>query len=241
MNSGKIYLLDLDTMKKIIINTHVVMKINMDYLNSLDAAIGDGEHGISIVRGFQKAIESLEKRVIQDIGSLLNIVGMSFLQSVGGATGVIYGMFFLEGSKVVRGKQYIDINDFIAILEAGLYGIVKIGGASIGDKTVVDVLSPIVTKAKEIVSSYSDIDFIALLNSLIPFAKECLLKTIPMRAKKGRASYLGDRSVGHQDPGATSMYLLLRTFLDTLNGKIGIKVVDYDHSSGAIVREEYIS
>jgi len=239
--SLKIYSLDLDTMRKIIINTYTVMKINMDYLNSLDAAIGDGEHGISIVRGFEKALESLEKGGIQDIGSLLNIVGMAFLQNVGGATGVIYGMFFLEGSKVVRGKNSIDVNDFITILEAGLNGIIKVGGASVGDKTIVDVLAPVVMKAKDIISSYRDIDFILLLNSLIPFARECLLKTISMKAKRGRASYLGDRSIGHQDPGATSMYLLLRTFLDTLNGKIGIKVVDYDHSSGAIIREEYIS
>lgn len=239
--SLKIYSLDLDTMRKIIINIYTVMKINMDYLNSLDAAIGDGEHGISIVRGFEKALESLEKGGIQDVGLLLNIVGMAFLQNVGGATGVIYGMFFLEGSKVVRGKSSIDVNDFITILEAGLNGIIKVGGASVGDKTIVDVLAPVVMKAKDIISSYRDVDFILLLNSLIPFARECLLKTIFMKAKRGRASYLGDRSIGHQDPGATSMYLLLRTFLDTLNGKIGIKVVDYDHSSGAIIREEYIS
>ncbi|MEM2854843.1 MAG: dihydroxyacetone kinase subunit DhaL [Desulfurococcaceae archaeon] len=241
---GKVHTIDSKTFLKVLDNILEVMKANEKYLTKLDADIGDADHGINMVRGFQKVKELINRQKNPenlDIGTMLNLTGMGLLQVVGGAAGPLYGMLFLEASKTVRGKKEISVDDFAKILEAGLKAVRTVGGGTIpGEKTMVDVLHPVVEKLKEMLSTKKDLDFIEALSEIVPLARESVLKTIPMLAKRGRASYLGERSIGHQDPGATSTYLIIRTFLDTLSGKTGVKISKYDDVSGALISEEFI-
>ncbi len=241
-SSQKVYSIDTNTLIQIIRNIREVMKANEKYLTKLDADIGDADHGINMARGFDKVMELIEQQKPQDIGTVLQLTGMGLLHVVGGAAGPLYGMMFLEASKVMQSKKEMTVPDFVNMLEAGLRAVVMVGGGTQpGEKTMVDVLHPVVEKLKQIVSERSDVDFISVLEEIVPFARECVIKTIPMQARKGRASYLGERSIGHQDPGATSTYLIIRTFLDTLKGKKGVKITKYDESSGKILEEEYLS
>lgn len=238
---NKVYVLDTNTLITILRNTLEVMKANEKYLTKLDADIGDADHGINMVRGFQRVMELINKEnpAKLDVGRILQLAGMGLLQVVGGAAGPLYGMLFLEASKKVQGKKEINTRDFVDILEAGLKAVKMVGGGTVvGDKTMVDVLEPVMKKAKEIISTKDNVDFIELLEEIVPFARECVLNTIPLQARKGRASYLGERSKNHQDPGATSTYLIIRTFYDTLKGGIGVKISEYDQGTGRLLKEE---
>ncbi len=241
---SKVYSIDKITLVKILESISDVLNANEQYLTKLDADIGDADHGINMSRGFQKVIEMLKKEDLSkaDISRILNITGMALLQVVGGAAGPLYGMAFIEASKQFKNKDQMKVNDFVNLLDSALNAIKRVGGGTkVGEKTMVDVLEPVVERAKELVSNKNDIDFIELLTELVRVAKENVKKTIPLVAKKGRASYLGERSAGHQDPGATSTYLILRTFLDVLEGKRGVKIVEYDNNSGEIIKEDYLS
>lgn len=241
MSTSKVYALDTSTLITVLRNILEVMKANEKYLTKLDADIGDADHGINMVRGFQKVMELINKENPSklDAGRALQLTGMGLLQVVGGAAGPLYGMFFLEASKKVQGKKEITVKDFVDVLEAGLKAVKMVGGGTVvGDKTMVDVLEPVVAKAKEIISKRDSVDFIELLEEIVPFAKECVLNTIPLQARKGRASYLGERSKNHQDPGATSTYLIIRTFYDTLKGTTGVKISEYDQATGKLLKEE---
>lgn len=245
METVRIYAIDSKLYLKILHNILEVMKANEKYLTKLDADIGDADHGVNMVRGFSRVLELINSQKnpeALDIGSLLNLTGMGILQVVGGAAGPLYGMFFLEASKTVKGMKELSPKDFAKLLEAGLKAIIVVGGnTKPGDKTMVDVLYYVVEKSKEILNSKPNIDFIEYFSEIVPLARESAIKTIPMMARKGRASYLGERSIGHQDPGATSMYLLIRTFLDTMLGRVGVKISKYEESSGKIIEEEYIT
>jgi len=240
-SSEKIYSIDTKTLIKVLSNILEVMRTNEKYLTKLDADIGDADHGINMVRGFEKVMELISQQNPEDIGTVLQLTGMGLLQVVGGAAGPLYGMLFLEASKPLKGKKEMTVQDFVSMLEAGLRAVVTTGGGTQpGEKTMVDVLHPVVEKLKKMVSERSDLDFVTVLEEIVPYARECVIKTIPMLAKRGRASYLGERSIGHQDPGATSTYLIIRTFLDTLKGRKGVKISEYDESSGKMLKEEYI-
>jgi len=224
---------------KIMNNSFEVMKANEKYLTHLDAEIGDADHGINMVRGFSLVNNRLLSLTNPDIGAILNKVGMSLLETVGGAAGPLYGMFYIKGGEPMRGKTGINKKDLAALLEAGLKGIQTIGGGTVpGEKTMVDALDPAVKAVEESINN-DEITFMMALEKAIEAAKEGMKKTIPLIAKKGRASYLGERSIGHQDPGATSSYLLLQTMLDTLNGKVGIEVTKFG-TDGSIIEETYI-
>jgi len=245
LEGDKVFIINSKTMIKILANILEVMKANEKYLTKLDADIGDADHGINMVRGFTKVMELINQHKNPenlDLGTILQLTGMGLLQVVGGAAGPLYGMFFLEASKSLKGKKEMTVKDFANMLEAGLRAVIITGGGTKpGEKTMVDVLQPVVERLKDIVSKKeTESSFIEVLNEIVPLARECVIKTIPMLAKRGRASYLGERSIGHQDPGATSTYLILRTFLDTLMGKTGVKVTKYDEASGKILEEEYI-
>lgn len=241
----KVYTINSAMLIQVLRNILETLRANEKYLTKLDSDIGDADHGINMVRGFEKVMELISQRSNPgnlDIGTLLQLTGTGILQVVGGAAGPLYGMFFLEAAKTVSGKHEITVQDFINMLDAGLRAVITIGGGTKpGEKTMVDVLQPVVEKLKEIVSKNPNADFIEVLSEVVSYARECVLNTIPMLAKRGRASYLGERSIGHQDPGATSAYLIIRTFLDTLQGKIGVKVSKYDEASGKILEETYIS
>ncbi len=193
------------------------LKENSDYLTELDSAIGDADHGINMKRGFEKVESKLDAMVDKDIGTILKTAGMSLIGSVGGASGPLYGTFFIEAGKEVAGKDSIGINEFAALIKRGLQGILKIGKAQRGDKTMVDALIPAIEALETAIKGGSKIH--DALKSMVEAAHTGMKNTIPMLAKKGRASYLGDRSIGHQDPGATSLYLILKSAYDAWHDK----------------------
>ncbi|MBF1989697.1 dihydroxyacetone kinase subunit DhaL [Fischerella thermalis] len=193
----------------------IVVEENKDYLTELDAAIGDADHGINMERGFKKVVTQLPTVADKDIASILKMVSMTLISTVGGASGPLYGTLFLRASAVVADKQELSDQDMLAILQAGLDGVVGRGKAQLGDKTMVDALSPAVTVFGQAVAAGENI--LSAMQKAVAAAEKGMQDTTPMQAKKGRASYLGERSVGHQDPGATSVYLMLQSLLDVIS------------------------
>ncbi|MBW4561682.1 MAG: dihydroxyacetone kinase subunit L [Mojavia pulchra JT2-VF2] len=187
---------------------------NKDYLTELDAAIGDADHGINMDRGFKKVILQLPSVADKDIGSIFKTVSMTLISSVGGASGPLYGTWFLRASTDLAGKQELTEQDLLGVFQAGLNGVIQRGKAQLRDKTMLDVLSPaMVAFAKAVDEGRGTV---VALQQAVTAAEQGLKDTTPMLAKKGRASYLGDRSIGHQDPGGTSAYLMLKCLLEVL-------------------------
>ncbi|WP_303820136.1 dihydroxyacetone kinase subunit DhaL [Actinobacillus minor] len=194
-------------------NCSQIMSEQRDYLTQLDTAIGDGDHGLNMQRGFSKAMEKVATVTDKDIGTILKTVGMTLLSQVGGASGPLYGTLFIKGSQYAIGKENLSPEDLVAILKNGVDGIIARGRAEIGDKTMCDVWLPVLAELE--ISDQSQ-TITQLLESVVKKAEDSLATTIPMIAKKGRASYLGERSVGHQDPGATSTTYILRALYDAV-------------------------
>jgi dihydroxyacetone kinase-like protein len=184
-----------------------------DYLTQLDAPIGDADHGINMDRGFRAVLDKLPSLSGMDIGSMLKMVGTTLVSTVGGASGPLYGTAFLRAGMVSAGKHELDEADVVALLQAALEGIEARGKAQPGDKTMVDALAPALEAAREAQARGEGLA--NLLRSAAAAAEQGMKATIPMRASKGRASYLGERSIGHQDPGATSTWLLLKALAET--------------------------
>ena len=181
-------------------------------LVKLDTAIGDGDHGTNMERGMRKAVEKVDSTDGDDIGALLKAVGMALVSSVGGAAGPLYGTLFLQMGTASAGREELDLAGWTAALESGVKGLQARGKAEPGDKTMVDALVP----ALEALRGGGDGDGLAdALRRSADAAEEGMRATIPLEARRGRASYLGPRSVGHQDPGATSAHLLLAVAADT--------------------------
>lgn len=178
------------------------------YLTQLDADIGDADHGANLDRGFQAVLSKKEELADKDIGSIFKTVAMTLISKVGGASGPLYGTFFLQASIAAGQKKELSEADFYAVLDKGLTGIMSRGKAVVGDKTMVDALQPAVAAFKENLDRGADLE--RSLSSAIEAAEKGMLSTIPLVARKGRASYLGERSAGHQDPGATSSVFLLK-------------------------------
>jgi phosphoenolpyruvate---glycerone phosphotransferase subunit DhaL len=185
------------------------------YLTKLDSEIGDGDHGTNMHRGFQAALERLEGADPSTPADALKAVSMALISKVGGAAGPLYGTAFLRASTALQGKDEVSAEDAAAALEAALGGIKQRGKAEAGDKTIVDALEPAAEAAKGAVSDGSAAD---VLRAAAEAAKEGAEATIPLTARKGRASYLGQRAAGHQDPGATSTYFLLDAAARALEG-----------------------
>jgi dihydroxyacetone kinase-like protein len=175
----------------------------------LDTAIGDGDHGTNMDRGMRKALANLETLEGDDIGGALKSVGMALVSSVGGAAGPLYGTLFLQMGAATTGADSLDVAGLADALAAGVKGVQARGKAEPGDKTMVDALQPAVAALRE--AAEGDTSIPEAVGRAVAAAEEGMKSTIPMEARKGRASYLGPRSVGHQDPGATSSYLLLRS------------------------------
>jgi dihydroxyacetone kinase-like protein len=180
---------------------------NRSHLTKLDGAIGDGDHGTNMDRGMKKAVERMEAANGDDIGASLKAVGMALVSSVGGAAGPLYGTFFMQMGQAAAGKAELDLAGFTDAFDAGIQGVVKRGKAEPGDKTMLDALNP----ALEALRSADGDDLAAALQRAAQAAHDGMEATVPMVARKGRASYLGERSAGHQDPGATSSHLLLKS------------------------------
>ncbi len=194
--------------------TAAVMKENKDYLTQLDSPIGDADHGINMNRGFQKVMEKLPGVTDKDIGNILKTTGMTLISSVGGAAGPLYGTFYMRGGMAVDAKEELTADDLVTMLQAGVDGIVQRGRAQLGDKTMIDAWMPALKALRETIDN--DDRTVEALRKSVAAAEQGMKDTIPLQARKGRASYLGERSIGHQDPGATSSYLLLKALLDTL-------------------------
>jgi len=185
---------------------------NKQFLTQLDSAIGDADHGINMDRGFQAIKADLAKTNPQDISALLKTVAMALIRTVGGAAGPLYGTFFMRASAVCANKAELGPADVVALFEAGLEGIVQRGKAELNDKTMVDAQKPALEAMKQALADGADVK--TILQKGTAAAEEGMKNTIPLQARKGRASYLGERSIGHQDPGATSSYLMIKAAAD---------------------------
>lgn len=178
-----------------------------DYLTQLDSAIGDADHGVNMNRGFAAVTEALRDYEAATVGDLLIRVGSTLVSRVGGASGPLYGTAFRAMGKeltlpAVSGAQ------LAAALRAGLEALQRLGAAVPGDKTIVDAYVPAIEALQSALDAGSDLA--AATAAAADAAQEGMKSTVPMQARKGRASYLGPRSVGHQDPGATSTWLIFR-------------------------------
>jgi len=196
--------LSLEQLRSWILATATAIEKNDTYLSDLDAAIGDGDHGENMSRGFTAVVKKLDGASFADISALFKTVGMTLLSTVGGASGPLYGGFFLELGKQSVGNQSLDATALVSILESGLADIKRRGKAELGDKTMVDALTPALAAMRGAGSGVS-----VAIHAAAAAARVAAEETIPLQARKGRASYLGERSIGHQDPGATSSALLL--------------------------------
>ncbi|MGO9262125.1 MAG: dihydroxyacetone kinase subunit DhaL [Bryobacteraceae bacterium] len=191
---------------------------NRAWLTELDSAIGDADHGINMDRGFTAVKAELAAQPAEnapsDIRSILQSVATALIRHVGGAAGPLYGTFFLRAAAACAGKTELEAADAVALFQAGIEGVRERGKAAAGDKTMMDALLPALEAMRKALADGASLA--AILDAGAAAAHAGMLATIPMQARKGRASYLGARSKGHQDPGATSSYLLLKAAADSL-------------------------
>jgi len=183
------------------------VRAEREYLTQLDAAIGDADHGTNMDRGFTAVVEKLDGLEESPPGKLLVTAGSTLVSTVGGASGPLWGTALRRAGRSLGDAESFDGADLVAALDAALEGVVELGAAQEGDKTMVDALAPAVRALR------AELDGGAALTAAVASARaaaeEGMRATVPMQASKGRASYLGERSIGHQDPGATSTTLIL--------------------------------
>ena len=178
-----------------------------DHLTQLDSAIGDGDHGVNMTRGFAAVVEAVDG-FEEPPGKQLILAGKTLVSKVGGASGPLWGTALRRAGRAVGGAETLDGAQLVAALSAGLAGVVELGAAEPGDKTMVDALGPAIEALRAALEVGQPLD--AALEAAADAADAGARATVPMQARKGRASYLGERSVGHQDPGATSTALIVR-------------------------------
>lgn len=191
-----------------------VIEENKEYLTQLDSAIGDADHGTNMARGFAKVLEKLPTVADKDIGNILKTVGMTLISSVGGASGPLYGTFYMRSGMAVIAKEELTAEDLFKLLKTGVEGVVQRGRAQLQDKTMIDAWSPALKAYEAAMANGSDV--LGAVEAAVAAAEQGMKDTIPLQARKGRASYLGERSIGHQDPGATSTHLILKALLESI-------------------------
>ena len=206
----------MDTKKLLAIIAAIAKKIEAekDFLTQLDNEIGDGDHGINLARGFKSVEEKLPTFADKDIGAILKGVGMQLVSTVGGASGPLYGTAFMKAGNVCKGKIELTPYDFAAALEAAIGGVKMRGKAVEGEKTMLDALCPAYKALKDGLDGGKNL--IDALADGVDAAEKGVEFTKTIIATKGRASYLKERSLGHQDPGATSSLFMLQTTLKIL-------------------------
>ncbi|CAI1062953.1 dihydroxyacetone kinase subunit DhaL [Serratia proteamaculans] len=180
-----------------------------DFLTRLDTEIGDSDHGLNMNRGFNKVVEKLPSVADKDIGFILKNTGMTLLSSVGGASGPLFGTFFIRAAQSANAKQSLDLAELHQMMQEGVEGVVMRGKAEPGDKTMCDAWWAVVESLGQ--SAQQQLSVAEALQRASERAEQAVESTITMQARKGRASYLGERSIGHQDPGATSVMLMMKT------------------------------
>ncbi|MGP3071194.1 dihydroxyacetone kinase subunit DhaL [Serratia ureilytica] len=183
-----------------------------DFLTQLDTEIGDADHGLNMNRGFNKVVEKLPSVADKDIGFILKNTGMTLLSSVGGASGPLFGTFFIRAAQAANAKQSLDLAGLHQMMQEGVEGVVMRGKAEPGDKTMCDAWWPVVESLGQ--SAQQNLSVAEALQRAADSAERAVESTITMQARKGRASYLGERSIGHQDPGATSVMLMMKTLAE---------------------------
>ena len=169
-----------------------IFSTESEYLTGLDREIGDADHGLNMNRGFSKVVEKLPAIADKDIGFILKNTGMTLLSSVGGASGPLFGTFFIRAAQATQARQSLTLEELYQMFRDGADGVISRGKAEPGDKTMCDVWVPVVESLRQSI------------------AESAAQSTITMQARKGRASYLGERSIGHQDPGATSVMFMMQ-------------------------------
>ena len=199
---------------KIIENIAKAVEENKEYLTELDSKIGDGDHGVNLTRGFSSVVKKLPCLKNEDIHALLNTVGSTLLESVGGSVGILYGTAVMKAGEAVKGKEKIRLEDLVKMSEAAEREIKKRGHADVGDKTVLDTIHPFVETLRE--ASEENLPLMCALERSVKAAKKGMESTKQMIAKKGRAKYFGKKTLGHQDVGATSCYLMMESMLKSL-------------------------
>lgn len=209
------YMLNKDYFIGVIDDLIVLAEEKKDYFSELDSAIGDGDHGMNMSIGFREVSKNLDAWKTEDINGIFKNVGTALLDKVGGASGPLYGGFFSKFGVPAKGKEAVTFDEFVEMMEAGVAIIEKRGKAVVGDKTMVDTLRPAVNALK---TAYVD-------EKMAP--KEAMKKamevgadgsdaTIPIIAKKGRAMRLGERAIGHRDPGSASSAAILEIFYNRM-------------------------
>jgi phosphoenolpyruvate---glycerone phosphotransferase subunit DhaL len=195
-----------------------VVEENAAALTRLDAAIGDGDHGTNMNRGFKAAVQRLDGlQDDEDLGGVFKAVGMALISKVGGASGPLYGSYYLALGKELGDAAEVDDERLAAALRAGYQGVVARGKAQLEDKTMLDAWHPALEALDAALASGEELG--AALDAAEQAAEAGMKATIPLMARKGRASYLGERSRDHQDPGATSTHLLVKALADVVNGR----------------------
>jgi len=179
-----------------------------DFLTGLDKAIGDADHGLNMRRGFSKVVEKLPSIADKDIGFILKNTGMVLLSNVGGASGPLFGTFFIRAAQSAQAHQSLTLVELYQMMREGAEGVINRGKAEPGDKTMCDVWLPVVESLRQ--SSEQHLSVADALQAATGVAEAAAHATIAMQARKGRASYLGERSIGHQDPGATSALFMMQ-------------------------------
>jgi len=192
------------------------IKEQREYLTQLDSAIGDADHGVNLDRGFTTVLSKLPGVADKDIGSILKTVGTTLVSTVGGASGPLYGTAFLRAGMATADRFELGVDDLLVAMEAALEGIQTRGKSARGEKTMIDAIGPAVDAMKAACAAGDELP--QALRKAVAACEAGMLATIPMLATKGRASYLGERSVGHQDPGATSAHLMAQVMLEIVEG-----------------------
>ena len=178
------------------------------HLTQLDSAIGDGDHGVNMTRGFRAVVEAVGESDGEPPGRVLIVAGKTLVSTVGGASGPLWGLALRRAGRAVGEAPEVDGDALVQALDAALAAVVELGAAEPGDKTMVDALGPAIEALRERLAAGEELE--AALEAAAEAAEAGARATTPMQARKGRASYLGERSVGHQDPGATSTALIVR-------------------------------
>jgi dihydroxyacetone kinase-like protein len=189
---------------------NALIEENKEYLTDLDSAIGDADHGINMNRGMKRIVEKTHSKEYADFGGLFRDAAMTIMSVVGGSAGPLYGTFFMKLGQKLGCANEIQVENFADALREGLSGVMSLGKSAVGDKTMVDAIDPAIKALKENASEGDA----AAWNAAVAAAEHGMKDTVPMIARRGRASYLGERSIGHQDPGATSSYYLFTCFRD---------------------------
>src|SRR6202165_5919750 len=196
----------------------IAVRRDRDHLGDLAAAIGDGDHGTNMTRGFEAVVQALDADGGSPPGKLLILAGRTLVSTVGGASGPLWGSALRNGGRVLGDQATFDGAQLVEVLAAALASVKDLGTAAVGDKTMVDALEPAVDTLRARLADGASLD--QALDDAAGAAESGMRATIPLQARKGRASYLGERSVGHQDPGATSTALILRALQKAVTGTV---------------------